>query len=109
MTHMYTLLTGGRIDRGPGLPAATAVVIAADTVLLVGTDEEAAAVSRGDSMRIDLAGAVVVGIGALEVGGPADFDVLREGGVASGRGGRRLAGDLPGWHEHGSEAHPSDV
>jgi hypothetical protein len=107
MTHMYTLLTGGRIDRGPDLPAATALVIAADTVLLVGTDAEAAAISRGDSMTVDLAGATVVGIEPLVVGGPADFDVLSDGGVACVRGGRLERGGLPGWHDHAAGEHGS--
>jgi hypothetical protein len=107
MTHLYTLLTGGRIDRGPDLPEATALVIAADTVLLVGTDAEAAAISRGDSMAVDLCGAVVVGIEPLVVGGPADFDVLLESGVACVRGGRLERGGLPGWHDHEAGEHGS--
>ena len=107
MTHMYTLLTGGWVDRGPGLPAATALVIAADTVLLVGSDAEAAAISRGDSMAVDLGGAVVVGLEPLVVGGPADFDVLLDSGVASVRGGRLERGGLPGWHDHAAGEHGS--
>jgi hypothetical protein len=105
MTHLYTLLTGGRIDRGPDLPAATALVIAADTVLLVGTDAEAAAISRGDSMAIDLGGADVVGLEPLGAGGRADFDVIAAGGVARIRGGRLEEGFLPGWQDHPADGH----
>ncbi len=100
MTHLYTLFLGGRIARGDGLGDATALVVAADTVLLVGTDEEAAAVSRGDSMTVDLAGAEIVATGDLDPGSPADFDVVRRDGTAQIRGGRLVHGTLPGWHDH---------
>ena len=102
MTHLYTVLVGGRIARGGDLRDATALVVAADTVLFVGTDEEAAAVSRGDSMTVELAGAEIVATGDLEVGSPADFDVVHRDGSARVRGGRLVAGALPGWHDHGA-------
>jgi len=113
MTHLYTLLVGGRIARGGELRDATALVVAADTVLFVGTDEEAAAVSRGESMTVDLSGAEIVGTGELEVGSPADFEVwsrpetsgTRPVLVARVRGGRLVEGALPGWHDHAAEAH----
>lgn len=105
MTHLYTLFLSGRIARDGGLGDATAMVVAADTVLLVGTDEEAAAVSRGDSLTVDLDGAEIVATGDLEPGSPADFDVVRRDGTARIRGGRLEDGNLPGWHEHASEGH----
>jgi hypothetical protein len=105
MTHLYTLLIGGRIDPGPGRPPATALVVAAGTVLLVGSDAEAAAISRGDSTTVDLAGARIVATGALEIGAPADFDVMRPDGVARVRQGHLVDGTLPGWDEHSGEIH----
>jgi hypothetical protein len=116
VTHLYTLLTGGHVVRGNGQPDASAIAWAADTVLLVGADEEAAAISRGDSTAIDLGGAWVVGVATLEVGAPADFDVLAtlDGApearsvIARIRGGRLVEGMLPGWHDHapGDAHHP---
>jgi hypothetical protein len=104
VTHLYTLLVGGRVVPGDGRPDASAIAWASDTILLVGTDEEAASISRGDSMAVDLAGAIVVGTDGLDVGGPADFDVLAPGDgesvIARVRGGRLVEGGLPGWHDH---------
>lgn len=96
-------------------------------VLLLGTDDDVRAISRGDSTVVDLRGAFVVPLGAddrvewppsatLEIGGPADFAILREdpraGPPAAGasltlvRGGHPARGSLrPG---QGSPIAPSD-
>jgi predicted amidohydrolase YtcJ len=121
MTHEYTLLTGGRVIRGGGAPDATAIAWAADTILAVGSDAEVRAISRGDSHFVALGGRTVIPLAtdgevrwpvdaALEVGGPADLAVIDgEPGAADGspgavkvvahvRGGRVVAGSLPGVH-----------
>ncbi|MEP7378019.1 MAG: hypothetical protein ABI725_00495 [Chloroflexota bacterium] len=77
MTHEYTILFGGTVLAGAEAPVCSAICWAHDTVLLLGTDAEARAVSRGDSHFIDLHGAFVVPLeGKLEVGGPADLAVV---------------------------------
>ena len=106
MTHEYTILHGGVVIPGGGAPDARAICWAGDTVLLVGSDADALAISRGDSHFIDLAGAVVAAMAddaRLEVGAPADFAVLatdpRLGPtqtLALVRGGRVVDGELPG-------------
>jgi hypothetical protein len=112
VTHLYTLLTGGRVVRGGGLPDATALAWAADTILVVGSDDQVASASRGDSMRIDLGGAVVMAESVLEAGAPADFDVLPPGGdgmpIAQVRAGRLIGDRPPGWHDHAAD-HDHDV
>lgn len=101
MTHEYTILTGGTVLAGKGAPECTAIAWAGNTVLFVGSDEDARAISRGDSHFIDLAGAFVAPVGeSLEAGGPADLAVLdqdprissartlvliRDGRIVSGR------------------------
>ncbi len=102
MTHRYTLLTGGTVLAADAAPPATAIAWAEDTVIAIGSDEDVAAISRGDSRFVDLAGATVVPLGAdgslswptdgvLEVGGPADLAVLGEGPPATSTGPSRLA------------------
>jgi hypothetical protein len=117
VTHEYTLLTGGRVIRGPTGAEATAIAWAADTILAIGTDEEVRAISRGDSHFVDLAGRTVVPMsedggfrwppeGQLEVGGRADLAVLLPGDDVNGdprtiaviKGGRIVSGSLPGLH-----------
>ena len=76
MTHRYTLLVGGAILPGPGEPAVSAIAWAEGVVLVMGTDEQVRAVSRGDSHVIDLHGAFVVpASGTIEIGDLADLDV----------------------------------
>jgi len=104
VTHEYTLLTGGHIVLGGGLPDATAIAWAADTILAIGSDEEVRAMSRGDSRFVDLGGAMVrpATDGArLEVGGPADLAIEAPSPNERGdralvivRGGRVVAGSL---------------
>ena len=124
MTHTYTLLIGGIVIAGSGRTDATAVAWAEDTVLAIGTDAEVRAISRGDLDLVDLHGAFVVPLAAdaepawpsaatLDVGGRADLAVLpRDPRLAIGdgvearsleplafiRGGRVVAGALPGVH-----------
>lgn len=105
MTHEYTLLVGGVVLPGGGAPEATAIAWAAGTILAIGTDAEIRAISRGDSHVVELSGLVVVPMGArLEVGGPADLQVLHAGGagepVAVVHAGRVVEGSLPGLEEH---------
>lgn len=81
MTHEYTLLVGGVVIAGGGLPDASAIALAHDTVLLIGSDEDVRGISRGDSHVVDLGGRFVAPLGAtpaatLEVGGPADLAVF---------------------------------
>ncbi len=127
MTHEYTLLVGGVVITGGGRPDAAAVAWAEDTILAIGSDEDVRAISRGDSQLVELWGAFVVALdaeleagwtsaGSLDVGGPADLVVLPcdprlptgDGLEAQAveplalvRGGRVVAGSLPGAHEHG--------
>ena len=129
MTHLYTLLTGGTVLPGGDAPAAAAIAWAGDTVLAVGSDETVRAISRGDSHAFELGGAFVVPLGEaadndvawpsagkLEIGGRADLAVLDGDprvGVSGGpgaspirtlalvRGGRVVAGMLPGGTGHG--------
>ena len=131
MTHEYTLLVGGTVIPGGDLPDAAAIAWAEDTILALGTDEEVRAISRGDSHLVELHGAFVVGLApgaaaweatadragsALEVGGRADLVVLLRdprvepagtpgeqalSAMAVIRGGRVVAGALPGVHAHG--------
>jgi len=124
VTHRYTLLVGGTIISGLDAPDVSAIAWAEDTVIALGDDAGVRGVSRGDSHVVDLAGAVVVPLGSdpearwpadaiLEVGGPADLAVLdrdprgRPAGNAPAlalaliRGGRVVAGRLPGSHADG--------
>lgn len=121
MTHEYTLLVGGVIIPGDDEPDASAIAWAGGTVIAIGTDAAVRAISRGDSHVIDLRGASVVPLapgsdairppGArLEVGGPADLAVLdrdpRDAPVlalAVFRGGRLVAGALPGPSRSGDD------
>ena len=126
MTHLYTLLIGGTVISGGGGPDATAIAWAEDTILAIGREEDVRAISRGDSHVVDLQGAFVAPLaldvdagwtstGSLEVGGRADLAVLpRDPRLPVGdseetqaveplavvRGGRVVAGSLPGVHAH---------
>ena len=130
MTHRYTLLVGGTVISGPDHPVASAIAWAEDTVIGLGSDDEVRGMSRGDSHVIDLGGASVVALAegrgpcwpvdaTLEVGGRADLAVLardpREGdlsrvrqlsALAIIRGGRVVAGELPGKAAVGHMASP---
>lgn len=121
---MYTLLTGGTVLPGGDAADATAIAWAGDTVLAVGSDETVRALSRGDSHAHELGGAFVVPLGegpdvawpsagTLEIGVRADLAVLdgdpRVGAspvqtLALVRGGRVVAGRLPGGIGHGHDA-----
>jgi len=113
VTHLYTLLVGGVVLPGGGQPSCSAIAWAEDLVLALGSDEEVMSLSRGDSTLIDLAGAFVVPLaeGTLEVGGPADLELLatdprtsapqtlaivRAGHVVSGALPPRIAWPSPG-------------
>jgi len=77
VTHEYTILLGGTVIPGGGAPEATAVAWAHDTVLLVGSDEDVRAISRGDSHFFDLGGRFVVPLdGPLDPGSQADLAVF---------------------------------
>ena len=76
MTHEYTILFGGTVIPGGDKADASAIAWAHDTVLLIGSDDDVRAISRGDSHFVDLNGAYVVPLGVtLETGGPADMAV----------------------------------
>ena len=118
MTHLYTILTGGLVLPAADGPPVTAIAWAGDTVIALGDDEAMRGLSRGDSVFVDLEGACVVPLGegdpawpvgvTLAVGGRADLAILttdprlrHEAGeqpsvVAVVRGGRVVAGTLPG-------------
>jgi predicted amidohydrolase YtcJ len=121
VTHLYTLLVGGTVISGRDAPACSAIAWAEDTVIALGSDDDVRLVSRGDSHEIDLGGAFVVPLGTgsdphwppdatLEIGGLADLAVVesdpRRGDPSPGRlpsvalvrGGRVVAGRLPGDH-----------
>ena len=126
MTHRYTLLVGGVVLPGHDEAAATAIAWAEDTVIALGSDADVHAISRGDSHVIDLGGATVVPLGegmhagwptdaALAIGGRADLAIVAADprgldaadrrhltAIALIRGGRVVAGELPGdaGHEH---------
>ncbi len=120
MTHKYTLLVDAVVLPGGGAPDATAIAWAEDTVIAIGNSEDVAAISRGDSHVFTLAGATVVprAGGVLEVGGPADLEVVEGdprtaalGGarvLAVVRGGQVVEGALPGasgGHDHAHHDH----
>jgi predicted amidohydrolase YtcJ len=120
VTHRYTLLIRGTVISGRDEPDVSAIAWAADTVIALGSDDDVIGTSRGDSHVIDLGGASVVALGegpdarwppdtTLEVGGRADLAVLetdprridapagqRVSALALVRGGRVVAGRLPG-------------
>ena len=124
MTHRYTLLIGGTVLSGRDEPAVSAIAWAADTVIALGSDEDVGRTSRGDSHVVDLGGASVVPLGdgpdarwppdaILEVGSRADLAVLENdprqtiapagqplSTLALVRGGRLVAGRLPGTSRH---------
>lgn len=127
MTHRYTLLVGGTILAGGGLPPCTAIAWAEGTVLALGTDDQVRSASRGDSDLVDLRGAFVVPIApdaaptwpspaTLEVGGPADLALLAEDPRADAgtllrptavvRAGHVIRGHLPGGREHAHRGGP---
>ena len=134
MTHRYTILVGGNVLPASDQPALAAVAWADDTVIGLGSDEEMRGLSRGDSRVVDLDGAWVVPLGegdvrwpadtTLELGGPADLAVLAldprsddtarlepVASLALIRGGRLVAGRLPGGaedDEHGHDHGPVD-
>jgi 1-aminocyclopropane-1-carboxylate deaminase len=91
MTHEYLIATGGTITTTPAasLASATAIAWAADTVLVVGTDREMRALSRGDSIFVDLAGATVSATdpagGPVVIGDPADLDLRLADGTLIAR------------------------
>jgi len=104
MTHEYVIAVGGHV-RGAtsGRQPATAIAWAADRVLAVGPDDVVSAISRGDSIFLDMGGCVVTPAtgdvtGDLEAGSPADLDFWdpdpqRRTIVARVRGGRFSDGD----------------
>ncbi|HET9757381.1 MAG TPA: hypothetical protein VFP66_12815 [Candidatus Limnocylindrales bacterium] len=123
MTHRYTLLIRGTVISGRDEPDVPAIAWAADTVIALGSDDDVRGISRGDSHVIDLRGATVVALdgpdvlwtpdATLEVGGHADLAVLesdprrmdapagqRMSALAVVRGGRVVAGRLPGEPSH---------
>ncbi len=63
VTHEYIVAVGGRIlltgTLEPGEPAPTAIAWAGDRVLAIGADDAVRAISRGDSVFLDLDGCVV--------------------------------------------------
>ena len=128
MTHRYAILGGGLVIPGRDGPDASAVAWAEDTIIALGSDDDVAGISRGDSHVVDLAGRCVVPLDAgggaswpaearIEVGGSANLAVLesdpRDAAAAPGRAlrtvalirsGRLVAGRLPG----GLGGHPTD-
>jgi len=97
VSHLYTLLVGGVVRPGGGAPEASAIAWAHDTVLMIGSDEDVRAISRGDSHVVDIGGLVVVPLGeTLEIGGPADLKVLdaKSNSIAVVRVGRVVEGAL---------------
>jgi predicted amidohydrolase YtcJ len=105
MTHEYTLLVGGTVIVGEGLPDAEAIAWAEDTILALGPEAEVRGISRGDSHVVAIPGAFVRGPagGRLDVGDAADLDLFDADprGVAGRaatvviRAGRVVAGELP--------------
>lgn len=113
MTHRYTVLVGGTVLPSQDGRSATAIAWAEGVVLAVGTDEQVRGVSRGDSHVIDLHGAFVVpASGTIEIGDPADLEVLIDDpraapkashpAMAQIRGGHVVSGSL-----HGPPERPS--
>jgi hypothetical protein len=98
VTHEYTLLVGGVVRTGPGLPEASALGYAHGTVLAVGSDREVRAISRGDSRVVELRGRLVLPAGpaTLEPGSEASFRVLDPTGseIATVERGRVTRGAL---------------
>jgi predicted amidohydrolase YtcJ len=65
VTHEYVLATGGVIYGAQvGTRRPTAVAWAADRILVVGSDDEVRAISRGDSHTFELAGRAVTALPA---------------------------------------------
>jgi predicted amidohydrolase YtcJ len=116
-------LIRGTVISGRDEPDVPAIAWAADTVIALGSDDDVRGISRGDSHVIDLRGATVVALdgpdvlwtpdATLEVGGRADLAVLesdprrmdapagqRISALAVVRGGRVVAGRLPGEPSH---------
>jgi predicted amidohydrolase YtcJ len=116
-------LIRGTVISGRDEPDVPAIAWAADTVIALGSDDDVRGISRGDSHVIDLRGATVVALdgpdvlwtpdATLAVGGRADLAVLesdprrmdapagqRMSALAVVRGGRVVAGRLPGEPSH---------
>jgi predicted amidohydrolase YtcJ len=130
VTHRYTLLVRGTVISGRNEADVSAIAWAADTVIALGSDDDLRGISRGDSHVIDLGGATVVALGegpdarwppdaTLEVGGRADLAVLdgdprlvnahgqqQLSALALVRGGRVIAGALPGAPHRGRPKAP---
>ncbi len=100
MTHEYVIALGGFIEgaHSDG-PPATAIAWAFDRILAVGPDDVVEAISRGDSLFLDLDGQMVRalavdGPATIDVGAPADLAFEADGRVvATLRAGRFTEGD----------------
>lgn len=77
MTHEYTLLLDAMVLPGGDQAPCEAIAWAGDTILALGSRDEVAAISRGDSHVLRFPGRYVVPAGGtLEIGGAADLLVL---------------------------------
>ncbi|MGD8486352.1 MAG: hypothetical protein PVH07_06905 [Chloroflexota bacterium] len=80
MTHEYVIALNGIVAPGPAGGTATAVAWAAEAVLAVGTDESVRAISRGDSIFLDLDGCAIT---PLPANPEAAADAVRQAGTGA--------------------------